>query len=205
MKKLFSLLLALTMVLILFAGCANGDADTTTEPSSDATTESTTESTTEGTTESTTESTGESNEFVEPELSQLAAIIEKIYEENPVEFAPMTLDLDLSDPDGLAYYTGLTDASQLTAAAVSEAMIGSIPYSLVLVQVADAANAQTVAEDMKNGIDQRKWICVEADDLQVSGCGDVVMLIMIGSEYGSAQTFTDAFKAACGTDLDFTI
>lgn len=131
-------------------------------------------------------------------------IIEKIYTEKSVEFAPMTLTPD--DPDygsmwDWTYYTGLSDGSKVKEAAVSEPMMGSIPFSLVVLRVNDAGDAKAVAEEMKAGIDTRKWICVEAGSLQVAGYGDVVMLIMCDD----AKPFVDAFKAVCGADLDFVI
>ena len=139
-----------------------------------------------------------------------AEIIEKIYAEKSVEFAPWTLTPD--DPDygsmwDWTYYTGLADGSQVTAAAASESMMGSIPFSMVVVRVNEGADAQAVAEQMKSGINTRKWVCVEAGDLQVAGYGDVVMLIMVGEELDSisSQDFVDAFKTVCGADLDFTI
>lgn len=139
-----------------------------------------------------------------------AEIIEKIYAQQPVEFAPMTLSPD--DPDygsmwDWTYYTGLADGSQIAQAAVSEAMMGSIPFSLVVVRVNEGVDAKAVAEQMKSGIDTRKWICVEAGDLQVAGYGDVVMLIMVGEDLEgiASQNFVDAFKTVCGADLDFTI
>ena len=72
----------------------------------------------------------------------------------------------------------------------------------------DGADAKATAEAMKSGIDQRKWICVEADDLKVSAKGDTVMLIMVDSEYKesiSAASVTEAFKTVCGGSLDFEI
>ena len=139
-----------------------------------------------------------------------AEIIEKIYAQQPVEFAPMTLTPD--DPDygsmwDWTYYTGLADGSQIAQAAVSEAMMGSIPFSMVVVRVNEGVDAKAVAEQMKSGIDTRKWICVEAGDLQIAGYGDVVMLIMVGEDLDgiASQDFVDAFKTVCGADLDFTI
>ena len=139
-----------------------------------------------------------------------AEIIEKIYAQKSVEFAPMTLTPD--DPDFGAmwdwyYYTGLADGSKVKEAAVSEPMIGSIAFSLVVLRVNDAADAKTVALEMKDNINTRKWMCVEAGDLQVAGFGDVVMLIMVDESFDSiaSQDFVDAFKAVCGTDLDFTV
>ena len=139
-----------------------------------------------------------------------AEIIEKIYAQQPVEFAPMTLTPD--DPDygsmwDWNYYTGLADGSQIASAAVTESMMGSIAFSMVIVRVNDGVDAKAVAEQMKSGINTRKWVCVEAADLQVVGYGDVVMLIMVDETFDSiaSQDFVDAFKTVCGADLDFTI
>ena len=139
-----------------------------------------------------------------------AEIIEKIYAQKSVEFAPMTLTPD--DPDygsmwDWTYYTGLADGSQISQAAVSEPMMGSIAFSLVVVRVNEGVDAKAVAEQMKSNIDTRKWVCVEAGDLQVAGYGDVVMLIMIDEALDSisSQDFVDAFKTVCGADPDFII
>lgn len=140
----------------------------------------------------------------------LSAIIDKIYEQHPLEIAVETMEVDITDTDwALKSYTGLDSNDQIKEVTVSEAMIGSIAYSMVLVRVNDAKDAQSVAQQMKEGIDPRKWICVEADDLLVAGYGDVVMLIMVSSvyaEYGlTAQAMVDAFQTVCGGTLDFTI
>ena len=110
------------------------------------------------------------------------------------------MEVDIADADALKMFTGLSDASKLNGAVVSEAMIGSIPYSMVLVNVKSAADAQSVAEQMRDGIDQRKWICVTADDLSVVASDTVVMLVMIGSDQGIASaSFADAFAAVRGS------
>ena len=141
-----------------------------------------------------------------------AEIIEKIYAEKTVEFAPMTLspdDPEFSEMWDWNYYTGLADGSKITAAAVSEPMIGSIAFSLVVLRVNEGVDAKTVAQEMKDNINTRKWMCVEAGDLQVVGYGDVVMLIMVDENFAAdgltSQAFVDAFKTVCGGNLDFTI
>jgi len=59
---------------------------------------------------------------------------------------------------------------------------------------------------MMNGIDQRKWICVEADDLRVAAAGDTVVLMMVSSEHADVATAADIIEAfgtiAGGLDLD---
>ena len=135
----------------------------------------------------------------------------KIMRDNPVEFAGSMTELNLQDTteEGLwmlKNYTGLDSAEKLTDGAVFEPMTGSQAFSLVLVRVKEAADAQTVARQMKDNIDPRKWICVGADQVMAAGYGDTVMLIMLDSSLGkTAQSYVDTFAALCGGKLDFTI
>ena len=68
----------------------------------------------------------------------------------------------------------------------------------MLVKVKDASDAADIASQMKSGINQRKWVCVEADDLAVTYSGDVVLLFMVGSSYNDdvkSSDITAAFEA----------
>lgn len=149
----------------------------------------------------------EENPVKAPLTDDLETIIDNIYAQQSVPFEVVTVPVDITDTEfALKAYTGLDSAELIREAAASEAMIGAIAYSMVLVRVKDAKDAKTVAEQMKAGIDTRKWICVEADDLKVAGYGDVVMLIMISSEQDvPAQSMVDAFRTVCGAELDFTL
>ena len=135
----------------------------------------------------------------------------KVMELVPVEFGAGSMHLDLTDTseDGLwalQYYTGLQSAENITDAAVYEPMIGSQAFSLVMVRVAEGADAKAVAQEMTDNIDTRKWICVGADEKLAAGYADTVMLIMLDSQLGlSAQSYVDAFAQVCGSELDFTI
>ena len=138
-------------------------------------------------------------------------LLNKVIEQRPVEFAGGVFPIDLTDTseDGawaIKSYTGLDDASQLTEAAAYEPMMGSLAFSMVMVRTAEGADTRAVAESMKSGVDPRKWICVEADDLKVAGIGDVVMLIMVSTTGDmTAQSFVDAFQSVAGRTCDFVI
>ena len=140
-------------------------------------------------------------------LGTALEVIDQINAIESPEFMYGSMEVDITDAGSLKYYTGLDSAEGIKEAAFCESMMGSQAYSLVVVKL-DGADAKATAESMKNGIDQRKWICVEADDIKVSGCGDTVMLIMVDSEYAdviSASSVTEAFKTVCGGALDFEI
>lgn len=183
MKKIMSMILALAMLLSLTA-CGGNAAPETTVPATEAAVS------------------------VEATCEEL---LNQIVEKQPVEFMGGIIPVDLTDTseDGLwniKYFTGLSDASQITEVSVFEPMMGSIAFSMVMVRTAEGVEGKTVAESMKNGIDTRKWICVEANDLLVAGYADMVMLIMVDTNTGlTAQSFVDAFQSVVGAELDFVI
>ena len=157
---------------------------------------------------------GKKSEETQPALSvegTMEELLNKTIEQRPVEFMGGVIPVDLTDSseDGLwaiKSYTGLDSAEKITEAAAFEPMMGSLAFSMVLVRVAEGADSKAVAESMKAGIDTRKWICVEADDLKVAGFGDVVMLIMVNSDSQmTAQSFVDAFAKVAGFEAEFVI
>ena len=138
-------------------------------------------------------------------------LLNKVIEQRPVEFAGGVFPIDLTDTseDGMwsiKSFTGLEDVSMLTEAAAYEPMMGSLAFSMVMVRTAAGADPKAVAEAMKSGVDPRKWICVEADDVKAAGIGDVVMLIMVSTTGDmTAQSFVDAFQSVAGRTCDFVI
>ena len=179
MKKMIAMLMALTM-MFSFAACGGNNT-----PATEAPTEA---------------------PVVKVE-GTMEELLNKSVELKPVEFMGGTMPIDLTDTseDGLWFLssnTGLANADDITEAAFFGPMMGSIAYTMAMVRVKEGADVKTVAETMKTGIDPRKWICVEADDLQVVSYGDVVMLIMVDSTSGmTSQSFVDAFAQVCGGDV----
>lgn len=135
----------------------------------------------------------------------------KVMEIAPVEFmaGPMPVDLGDTSEDGkwaLSYFTGLQSADSITDVCVYEPMMGSQAFSLVMVRTAEGADPKAVAQEMKDNIDPRKWICVGADEIMAAGYSDTVLFIMLDSQMGlSAQSYVDAFAQVAGAELDFTI
>ena len=179
MKKIVSVVLVLTLMLSL-AACGGKKVEETTQPALSV-------------------------------AGTMEELLNKTIEERPVEFMGGVIPVDLTDSSeeglwALKSYTGLDSAAQITEAAAFEPMMGSMAFSMVMVRLAEGADSKSVAESMKSGIDTRKWICVEADDLKVAGFGDVVMLIMVNSDSGmTSQSFVDAFAKVAGFEPEFVI
>ena len=131
------------------------------------------------------------------------ALVNKIYETKMPEFALMTMPVDLADAEMVAWQTGINDPALLKEAVISESMMGSQAYSMVMVRVNDAAKAEEVAQMMLDNIDPRKWICVAADDIDAAIYGDLVLFVMIDSSFGiPAADFIGALKTIAGGALD---
>lgn len=131
-------------------------------------------------------------EAVMPEMSELEAIVNTIYEDKMPQFMLGNIPVDLTDEFSYKTYLGLDDPSVIEEAIVSESMIGAQAYSLVVAKVKDGEDAEKIAEAMKAGIDPRKWICVEADDIKTAVAGNYVCFCMIDSEYAEDFTAQDA-------------
>lgn len=193
MSKILALLLAVVMVVGVFAGCSNNetkdpvDNPEITEPAVED--ENVVDP--DGTED---EGNGELDEEM-PEVSEICQTLVAITNVKPMQFPTMAMDIDLTDEFAVKSYTGLDTAEGVLEAAVSEAMMGSQAYSVVLVKVADEATAAATAENMFNGINPRKWICVEADDLKVAVSGDMIILAMLDDEYAADCTAADLLNA----------
>ena len=112
---------------------------------------------------------------------------------------------DVTAVELVKYNLGIDDASNVKEAAISEPMMGSQAYSLAVVRVKDAADSEKVAKEMLNGIDPRKWICVEADNLRAMTKGDLVLFFMVDSSFAETVTvdeIEEAFTTVCGGSLD---
>lgn len=109
-------------------------------------------------------------------------IVDKIYAGAPEDLEyPMMLTTSELTEDNSVYMTGV-ERSEYKEGAVSESMVGSIAYSMVVLRANDAEGAQALADSVKEKVDPRKWICVEAEKKVVEQRGDLVLLVMSGTD-----------------------
>ena len=115
----------------------------------------------------------------------LEDIMASLYAEIPEDERPMLGNIDVLNDmsDNIAYYTGTTDIEYEEVLA-SEPMMGSIAHSVVLIRMKDGADIEDAKTKIKEGIDPRKWICVEVpeEDVIVKNKGNLIVLIMVKDE-----------------------
>ena len=108
-----------------------------------------------------------------------------LYAEIPEDERPMLGNIDVLNDmsDNIAYYTGTTEIEYEEVLA-SEPLMGSIAHSVVLIRMKDGADIEDAKTKIKEGIDPRKWICVEVpeEDVIVKNKGNLIVLIMVKDE-----------------------
>ena len=192
-------LLALAMAAaISLAACGASSQSAVATPAPTATPETSTAE--EGMTEEATPA-----ETPAPD-AELSAMVDSIYEAYPVELMMMqTTAIDLNDEAWLTYNTGLSaEQADLVASGVkSESMTGSQAYTLVLLRLKDAADAQTVADTMLEKMDPARWVCVMADKMRVAIFDDKVLFVMTDSELTDIDALFAAVPDALGVEFTY--
>lgn len=192
-------LLALAMAAaISLAACGASSQSAVATPAPTATPETSTAE--EGMTEGMTPA-----ETPAPDM-ELSAMVDRIYEAYPVELMMMqTTAIDLNDEAWLTYNTGLSaEQADLVASGVkSESMTGSQAYTLVLLRLKDAADAQTVADTMLEKMDPARWVCVMADKMRVATFDDKVLFVMTDSELTDIDALFAAVPDALGVEFTY--
>ena len=144
--------------------------------------------------------TENNNEAVNVEINSaddLTAFVDTIYAGNENLFPSlMSQAVDVSDKDSVSYMTGLENGDDLEYLVVSEPMMSSQAYSLVIAKVKDGVDADAIAKTMSENIDMRKWICVSAEVLYATSTEDLAFLVMSSEEM--AKPVYDAFKTKVG-------
>ena len=84
---------------------------------------------------------------------------------------------------------GLTGAEGIANATLCSAMMMTTPYSLAIVTLEDAANADAVCADFAANINWHKFVCVTPTDAIIAVNGNMVLCLMAADElFASTKT-----------------
>lgn len=135
-------------------------------------------------------------ETVTPYEGTLEDLVTAIYEIHMPEFsvAP-AMAIDVSDADAVNYYFGLQNGDSLTEAVWAETMFGSQPYSLCIARVKADADMAAVKQEIFDNMNMRKWVCVAADHMIVGDARDLVIMVMVGNDFGGSEMTNALYNA----------
>ena len=120
----------------------------------------------------------------------LEEIMSKIYVDIPEDERPMMLTNIEVTEENIEYYLGTSDIEYESALA-SESGVGSIAHSVVLVRVKENADVEAIKTKIEENVNPRKWICVEAETVEVESRGNLIILIM--SSEANAEKIENSF------------
>lgn len=124
---------------------------------------------------------------------ELTNLVDTLYAGNESLYPSLMSQLiDVTDAESVNYMTGLENGDDLEALIVSEPMMSSQAYSLVIAKVKAGSNPDEVAKKMSENINMRKWICVSADVLYATSTEEYAFLVMSSEEM--AKPVYEAFK-----------
>ena len=107
----------------------------------------------------------------------LTEIMDKLYVNIPEDERPMMLtNVEVTD-ENVEMYLG-TSEIEFEEALASESATGSIAHSVVLVRVKDNADVEAIKDKIEASVNPRKWICVEAEEVEVESKGNLILLVM---------------------------
>lgn len=121
--------------------------------------------------------------------------LQEIYDDfiAKVELGEITLVQSEEGVQSFEYYFGINKPADVKGTYISEPTIGTIPFTVHLLRVGDASDAASIAAEIKEKVEPRRWVCAAATYVETAVRGDVILLVMDNNnERGSA--IVEAFK-----------
>ena len=107
---------------------------------------------------------GKKNSFTKiSSVDDLKNLAEEIYKDNKPFPTLETREINISENTEVKTVTGIDNGDDFEYLVVSEPMISSQAYSLVIGKVKSGVNSDKVAKEIYENINPRKWICVSAE------------------------------------------
>ena len=103
---------------------------------------------------------------------------------------------DTTNIDLVTTYTALDNVDGIEHIVVSEPIISSQAYSLILVKTDSTEKADEIARKMNETVNTNKWTNVSAEKVYSTSNGDLAMLVMANEEW--AKPVYDKFKELLG-------
>ena len=122
----------------------------------------------------------------------LEDLMTKVYEGIAQEDTPMMLMNMPLDSENYSMFIGEA-TFEYEEGLASESGVGSIAHSVVLLRMADGADMEAAAEELKTTVDPRKWICVGVEEVKVETKGNMILVVLNDS---IGDTLVENFKKA---------
>ena len=106
-------------------------------------------------------------------------LVQSLYEGIPADTIPgymMMVELSVEDPEAFQSYTFVPYVEGMTGVSCEAAM--GQAHSVVLLNVPEGTDVAGLCEEIRTNANPRKWICVEAEAVDVTYAGNTILLVM---------------------------
>lgn len=103
-----------------------------------------------------------------------------------------TQEINLNDDNMVSSYTGLKNSENIETLVVSEPLMSSQAYSLVVIKLKNGTNVEATKQEIYNNINMNKWICVSAEKLYITNYNNIIFAIMASEDW--AKPIYNSFK-----------
>ena len=116
-------------------------------------------------------------------LGNLSEFVNKLYADVTLELPMLqTNEIDVTDTDTVQNFTAIGDTSVVEELVVSEPLMTSQAYSMVILKVKNGTNVEAIKTEMKENLEK----------LYINNSGNYIFAIMTSEEY--AKGMYDQFK-----------
>jgi len=176
MKKIIAFILAAACVLSLVACSSETDNQQTTKAAETGETVSTT-----------AQPVSDSN------IKKLASQITDIPEVDELNLSEPAA-IDIKNKSVMQEYFGSSLEGKVDCAVIVEPQIGTVPFSLYVLQASSGQNRETLTKEIFDGTDSKRWHFFSAEKILASYCEDVIIVVMASADM--ADSVYNAFAAA---------
>lgn len=140
-------------------------------------------------------STKEPDKTQAPEKKELEGKLEDLIEqinEGANSELPELVNTEVDEANS-KYYTGV-EKLNFTEALANEPAINPGAHSVVLIRMPEGTDIEKTKQEILEGADPRKWVCVGVEKVIVNNAGNLIVLIMSND----ADKYHDSFLAIAG-------
>lgn len=103
-----------------------------------------------------------------------------------------TEEIDVSETEQVSALTGLISTENVEKLIVSEPMMSSQAYSVVVLKAKNGADIEEMKQEMLDNLNMNKWICVSAEKLYITNYDNIIFAVMADEDW--AKPVYEGFK-----------
>ena len=112
------------------------------------------------------------------DAERVIELANEMHDKMDIDFMVEVTDRSDVENDMLEMLTFLKNVEKVDFVVTADAMIMTIPYSVVFIKTTDGADIDAMKQEIIDNVDHAKWICAWSEIAYVTNYGSLIILIM---------------------------